>query len=149
MPTTQRSSSPVLPGLLPDASKTGVRAQPWRGYRGSKAMPTPSSRERAAGDTGSAVNNFSFGRKLCSRRADGQRFASGQCPETHGYVLSSGLCLSEPGGRGELAKARSLIFRAYRMWLPGFCTHIPIIWKPTYNQLRPREAQTGALEGPR
>ena len=99
MPRTKHSSVPVLPGLHPDGLQTGVRAQPWRGYRGSKATVTPSLKERAAEDMGIAINNFLFGCKLCSPHADGQKFALGRRPETYGC---SRLPLTEPGGRGEL-----------------------------------------------
>lgn len=99
MPTTKHSSVPKLPGLRPGGLQTGVRAQPWRGYRGSKAAVTPSSKEGAAEDMGIAINNFSCGCKLCGPHADGQRCASGRCPETHDC---SGLPLTKPGGRGEL-----------------------------------------------
>lgn len=94
MPTTTQSSVPFLPGWL----ETGVRAQPWRGDRGSKATVTPSSKERAAEDMGTAINNSVL---ACERRglhADGQKFASGRCPGTQGC---SALPVSEAGGRGE------------------------------------------------
>lgn len=98
MPTTKHSSVPIPPGLHPDGLQTGVRAQPWRGYRGSEATVTPSSKEKAAENVGIAINNFLFGCKLCSPHADRQRCASGRHPETHGC---SGLPLTKPGGRGE------------------------------------------------
>jgi len=99
MPTTKHSSVPVLPGLHPDGLQTGVRAQPWRGYRHSKATVTPSLKERAAEDMGMAINNFSLSCKPCSPHADGQRCASGWRPETQGC---SGLPFTKPGERGEL-----------------------------------------------
>lgn len=93
MPTTTQSSVPLLPGWL----ETGVRAQPWRGDRGSKAMVTPSSKERAAEDMGTAINNLVLAGEPCSLHADEQKFASGQHPESQGC---SGLPFTEPGGRG-------------------------------------------------
>lgn len=94
MPTTTQSSVPFLPGWL----ETGVRAQPWRGDRGSKATVTPSSKERAAEDMGTAINNSVLACERRSLHADGQKFASGRCPGTRGC---SALPVSEAGGRGE------------------------------------------------
>lgn len=59
---------------------------------------TPSSKERAAEDMGTAINTLLLPCGLCSLHADGQKFASGQHPQAQGC---SGLPVTQPGGTGE------------------------------------------------
>lgn len=52
-------------------------------------MVTPSSKERAAEDMGTAINNLLLPCGLCSLQADGQKFAWGQHPQAQAYLLQS------------------------------------------------------------
>lgn len=83
---------------------------------------TPSSKERAAEDMGTAINNPVLACEPGSLHADGQKFASGLHPESQGC---SGLPVTEPAGRGEQGQARMLIFKACERWMSGLpCTYL-------------------------
>lgn len=91
-----QSSVSMLLGLHPDGLQTSVIAQAWCDYRGSKAMVTLSTKERAAEDMGIAINNFLFSCKLCSPMQTGRNLSKDSI-----LRLTVVQPLTEPEGRGE------------------------------------------------